>query len=82
MFSQKILWRRELITSAFITSIVKALIYMHLLTMTCLHNKAAVVSKYLLTATAGVGNSRCIDNFADYTIDSSYILHAIVIYYL
>ena len=47
MFFQKISWRHQLITSACIASIVQALIYMHLLTITCLHNKAAVVTKML-----------------------------------
>ena len=44
-FSQKILWRHQLINSICIIGIGEALIYMRLLTITCLHNKAAVVTK-------------------------------------
>ena len=54
------------------TCIVQSLIYMHLLTIRCLHNKAAVVTKNvrnfdsLTTNHMGLSNSRYIDNYADY----------------
>ena len=54
------------------TCIVQAMIYIHLLTITCLHNKAAVVTKSLYnfdsltTNHMGINDSRHIDNYTDY----------------
>ena len=59
-----------------ITSVMQALIYMHLLAITCLHNKPAVITNRLLNVfvymynfdpsllTMGISNSRRIDNYA------------------
>ena len=44
MFSRKILCRRQLIISTCIASIVQVPICMGLLKITCLHDKAAVVT--------------------------------------
>ena len=58
MFSQKISYRHQLITGV---GIAQTLIYMCLLTITCLHNKAAVVTTPSLTT----DNSE----YADYATD-------------
>ena len=57
---------QQLITG---TCIMQALIYMCLLTITCLHNKTA------LLPTMGIGNSRHINNYVDY---ASMTLHDMV----
>ena len=61
--------------------IVQVPIYILLLTITCLHNKAAVVTKNACKSIClGVQlqHSRGIDNYADYTLTLSDIINCVM----